>query len=706
MLYMELNQAQAVLELTHSAFVSMDENGRIVYWNARAEEMFGYRRDEVLGKTIAETIVPERYREDHWQGLRRFLKTGEGPVLDKRIELGALRSDGSEFPIEMTISALPEDGGWSFHAFIADVSDRREAEHEQGLLLEELQGALQGSEQRLSVVVDALAEAVTIRGTDNHVIYANKAALDRLGFTSAEDLRNADPQALMGPYETVAEDGSEIRMEDLPSVRLLRGEQPEPLLMRSLHRASGEEQWVLLKATPVLDAAGSIEAAVTIIEDVTAAKRAALRMEFLARASQVLASSLDYQQTLRNVAGLAVPQIADWCGVDLFSEDGAREPVAVAHSDPEKLEMAERLRAFEPDELDPEQGLGRVRRTGESELYSEIPDELLVQAAVDSEHLALLRAVGMRAVLIVPMKVRSHVIGALTMVSAESGRSFDRGDLEFAEQIAERAALAVENARLYSERSEVARTLQDSLLPEALPDIPGWEIAALYRPAGPGSEVGGDFYDVWEIGEQWCVMIGDVTGKGVGAAALTSLVRHTARAASDFDRRPAEILGHVDTALRRRPALSVCTALCLQISFDRGSIAAGGHPLPLHLSDEGVSEVGRSGTLLGAFASARRRETPFVVQPGETLVAYTDGVTDTVGAHGDRFGVERLKQTLATVRDQAPEVIRRHIAAALEDFQVGMQADDTAIVVMRFTGARAGTAATGQVDRVGIRAKG
>ena len=703
---MELGQAQSVLELTHSAFVSMDEEGRIAYWNARAEEMFGYERKDVLGKVLADTIVPERYREAHRQGLRRFLDTGEGPALNKRVELSALRSDGREFPVEMTLSALPDQDRWSFHAFIADISERRDAEHERGLLLEELQGALKGSEQRLSVVVNALAEAVTIRGPDDHLIYANQAALDRLGFASLEDLRSADPRALMGPYETVGEDGREIRMEDLPSVRLLRGERPEPLLLRSVHRTTGEEQWALLKATAMRDAKGSIEAAVTIIEDVTATKRSALRMEFLAQSSQVLASSLDYQQTLRNVAGLAVPQIADWCAVDLFSEEGTREPVAVAHSDPKKLEMAERLRAFEPDELDPDQGLGRVRRTGESELYTEIPDNLLVEAAVDAEHLGLLRAVGMRAVLIVPMKVRSRTVGALTMVSAESGRSFDQADLEFAEQIAERAALAVENARLYSERSEVARTLQDSLLPEALPEIPGWEIAELYRPAGHGSEVGGDFYDVWKAGDEWLMMIGDVTGKGVGAAALTSLVRHTARAASDFDRHPAQVLARVDAALRRRPALSVCTALCLRISRKHGTIAAGGHPLPLRLSDDGISQVGNPGTLLGAFANANRSETPFIMQSGETLVAITDGVTDTVGKDGERFGIERLQKILADVRDESPGVIRQHILAALEDFQVGPQADDTAIVVMRFTGEEIDARATEATEQVGVRADG
>ena len=396
---------------------------------------------------------------------------------------------------------------------------------------------------------------MTIRAPDNHLVYANRAALDRLGFASVEELRAADPQALMGPYETTDEHGREIRMDDLPSVRLLRGEQPEPLLMRSVNRASGEEQWVLLKATAVRDAAGAIEAAVTIIEDVTAAKRATLRVEFLARVGERagLLAGLPADAAQRRRAGRAADRrlvrgrpvrrggrARTGGGRALRSGQAARWPSACAPSS--------------PSELDPEQGLGLVRRTGEPLLYTDIPDELLVAAAVDEEHLRLLREVGMRAVLIVPLAIRGRTIGALTMVSAESGRSFDPGDVEFAEQIAARAALAVESARLYSERSEVARTLQSSLLPEAIPEIPGWEVAALYRPAGQESEVGGDFYDFWEVDGDWLMMIGDVTGKGVGAAAVTSLVRHTARAASEFDARPAQILARVDAALRRRPS--------------------------------------------------------------------------------------------------------------------------------------------------------
>jgi PAS domain S-box-containing protein len=541
-------------------------------------------------------------------------------------------------------------------------------------------------DQRLSVILDSLAEAVTIRARNDHIVYANQAALDRLGFDTVAALRAADPQELMGPYETTDEHGNEIGMEDLPSVKLLRGETPEPLLMRSVDRSSGVESWVLLKATAVHDDAGEIESAVTIIADVTEATRATQRVEFLARIGELLASSLDYQQTLRTVAGLAVPQIADWCAVDLFDEEGQREPVAIAHSQPEKMRMAERLRAYGPERLDPEQGLGRVLRTREPLLYTQITDEMLVGAAVDEEHLRLLRAVGMRAVLIVPLAVGSRAIGALTMVNSESGRSFDAGDVEFAGQIASRAALAVESARLYSERSTVARTLQSSLLPEAVPQIPGWEVAALYRPAGHESEVGGDFYDFWDVGEDWLMMIGDVTGKGVGAAAVTSLVRYTARAASEFDARPSEILARVDAALRRRPSISLCTALCLRMSPHGATLAVGGHPLPLRVDDQGVAEVGEYGTLLGALERTRWPEARLELQAGQTLVAFTDGVTDALGANGERWGTERLAATLAAAGEAAPPALRAHLVQALDGFQVGAQADDTAVVVMRYTG--------------------
>jgi len=681
---MDLGHARKILNVAHSAFISMDGEGRVTYWNIRAEETFGRRREEALGQNVIDLIVPERFREAVREGFRRFEAGLPTRLLDNRSEQLALRADGSEFPIELIVSAVPEQaGGHSLHAFITDISERAEREAERQRLLDDLERALAGSEERLRTIVDSLAEAITIRGRDNRLIYANRAALESLGMDSVEQLAAADPEALMGPYTTVGEDGRELSMEDLPSVRLLRGESPEPLLMKSTDTRDGAERWVLLKAAAVRDARGEIDAAVTIIEDVTDAKRMQLRSEFLAQAGATLVSSLDYQQTLRNVAGLAVPQLADWCAVDLFDEDGVREPVAIAHVDPEQLEIATRLRAYQPERVHPESGIGTMLRTGEPVLMPEIPDELLERTAVDEEHLRLLRAARMRSALVVPMSVRGRTIGALTMVSSRARRTFGDADLDFAVQLAERAALAVENARLYGERSEIARTLQNSLLPEALPEMPGWEVAALYRPAGHESEVGGDFYDFWDAGGDWLMMIGDVTGKGVHAAAVTSLVRHTAWVASEFDPRPAHLLERINAALRRRPGVSVCTALCLRLSGSHATVASGGHPLLWRLGPDGAREVGSHGTLLGAFSKVQWPEESFELEPGETLVAITDGVTDTLGSEDERFGSGRLGELLGDARRDSPAAIRERLIAALEQFQVGAQADDTAMVVLR-----------------------
>jgi serine phosphatase RsbU (regulator of sigma subunit) len=174
-----------------------------------------------------------------------------------------------------------------------------------------------------------------------------------------------------------------------------------------------------------------------------------------------------------------------------------------------------------------------------------------------------------------------------------------------------------------------------------------------------------------------------VTGKGVRAAAVTSLVRHTAWTAYEFDSRPAHLLERVNAALRRRPSLSVCTALCLRISGSNATVASGGHPLLWRLGEDEVHQVGSHGTLLGAFARVQWPEASFEMSPGETLVAITDGVTDTIGARDERFGTSRLHELLWELRRESPAAIRERLVAALEQFQVGPQADDTALVVMR-----------------------
>jgi PAS domain S-box-containing protein len=672
---------RAVVDSAHDVFVSLDGEGRVVYWNKRAEQLFGIPREEILRHELAEEIVPERYRARHREGLRRFVEAGdERPPLNRTMHVAALRADGSEFPVEMTLSAVCVERAWLIYAWIRDLSER-------AVLLRELEAQLRGGGPGFAEILDALAEAVTIRDPHHHIIYANRAALDRMGFASLEEMQRLPPQSILGDYIVRDEVGNEVTMDDIPSVRLLGGEAAQPLVLRTVHRRTGELRWNVLKSTLLHGDSGEAAAAVTIIEDVTREKTAELRDQFLARATETLIRSLDYQQTLRNVAWLAVPEIADWCAVDLIDESGVRDQVVVAHPDRQKLTLAERLRRFDAQQLNPETGIGRVVRSGISELYPDITDEMLVGAAVNDEHLRLLRAVGFRSALLVPLRARGRTLGVMTLVTAESMRRFDESDREFAEQLAGRAAVAVDNARLATSRREVAETLQRSLLPEAVPLIEEWEIATMYRPASASDaievEVGGDFYDFFQTNTGWIVLLGDVTGRGVQAAAMTSLVRHGARFLAKREHSPSKILARLHQALREQSALSLCSALCLRLEGKEIVISSAGHPAPLVVRDDGrIRELGVSGPILGAWSESEWVDSGAQVDDDETLFVYTDGVVDARG-EDKRFGARRLRRVLAENAARSPAELLAAIEAALDSFQVEGQSDDTAALALR-----------------------
>jgi PAS domain S-box-containing protein len=541
------------------------------------------------------------------------------------------------------------------------------------------------ADQRMRAIIGSLAEAVTIRDLSGRIVYANDAALASMGFASVEEIRERPPQSIIEEYIVTDEDGEPVPMDRIPSVRLLAGEPAEPLLIRVVDPRTGDERWSLLKTTPLYDARGTMDSAVTIIEDVTQVKRSELQTSFLSRASEILASSLDYEETLCNVAWLAVPEIADWCAVDLIDEQGRRQQVVAAHRDPDKLALAGRLREYEPPELDPSRGLGAVVRTGKSELYHDIAPEMLRAAAVDDEHLRLMLDLGLRSALVIPMRAGSRVVGAMTLVTAESARRFTEEDLVFAEQIAARAAVAVENARLATSRRQIAETLQRSLLPDVVPSISGWEVATMYRPAGAGREVevGGDFYDFVRTPSGWVVLLGDVTGKGVEAAAMTALVRHRARFVGRYEDRPSQIIASLHESLREQSGLSLCTALCVRLADDHVVVSCAGHPPPLLVREDGrIREIGTQGPILGAWPDSDWVDRTMPLEADETLFVYTDGVVDTLGKMG-RFGTHRLRRVLIEHASRPPERMLRALEAELADFQLEGQSDDTAALALR-----------------------
>jgi sigma-B regulation protein RsbU (phosphoserine phosphatase) len=297
----------------------------------------------------------------------------------------------------------------------------------------------------------------------------------------------------------------------------------------------------------------------------------------------------------------------------------------------------------------------------------------------------LIRRLDVRSVLLVPMRVANRTIGLLTLATDRAQRRLAHDDVELAEQLARRAAVAVENSRLHTKLAHVAETLQQSLRPRELPLIPGWELASLYLPAQDEAriDVGGDFYEFYAHEEIHFALIGDVTGKGIAAASMTALMRHGARVAVSAEPRPAAILGRLDEALRQQTEPSLCTALCLAIHPDHVAISSAGHPSAVQAGPDGaVRQTPAPGPLLGAFADAAWVDERIQVAPGELLVLYTDGVTETTGAD-DRFGTERLLALVAEHAAEGPAALLAALERSLLAFRSGPERDDVAALALR-----------------------
>ena len=371
----------------------------------------------------------------------------------------------------------------------------------------------------------------------------------------------------------------------------------------------------MVSSEPIEAPDGSLLYAVTTIEDVTELKRSELAQQLLARAGELLGASIDYQHTLQAVARVAIPQFADWCCVNISDQSGDLQQAAVAHRDPGKVAVARQL----------------------GERY---PVRMGDQARV-------IQGVGPGSAVAVPMAAGAKEIGVLVFGNDPGSRSFEENDLEVAVEIARRAGIALENARLAGEQAEVARVLQRGLRPAELPAMRGFEVATMYRPAGEVNEVGGDFYEAFEIEGGWMLAIGDVVGHGAAAASVTALARYTIRTAGKLTGDPRAAALMLDESLKRRTDLSLCSAVVLALPDAdddpvRASLLVAGHPLPLLVRAGEVDPVGQPGPLAGTLDQPRWQVTPLELSRGDQLVLYTDGVTEARG-ESDRFGDQRLR---------------------------------------------------------------
>ena len=428
-----------------------------------------------------------------------------------------------------------------------------------------------------------------------------------------------------------------------------------------------------------------------------AALRRQADLVLMANASTVLAhAGDDLDAALRQFVNLVSPSLVDICSVHLLDSPGATRLAARAFTVYEQLAATRRVSSFGAD-LSAVHGLGRTLRTGEEVTWDD-GDHFISQVARNDEHRAALQAMSLGAGIIVPMLAAGRVLGACVFAN-HTHRGMTDEDRQVARSLGERAAVLLDNARLLRQRKEVSHGLQAALLPASLPSVPGFELGARYQSAGEGLEVGGDFYDVVSVGRgQWLLVVGDVTGHGVEAAAATALVRHTIRSAAMMGMRPSEILDHANKAMLNGsdalPAGVYCTIALVSLtaipdeSPDAGTassrivIACGGHPPPMVRRAGGdVQQLEAHGRLLGYFPTVEAGELELELAPGDTLVAFTDGVIE---RHSDSgwFREKDLMQLLSQTDLDADALAGLICDSAVHAFATPPR-DDMAILVAR-----------------------
>jgi hypothetical protein len=402
-----------------------------------------------------------------------------------------------------------------------------------------------------------------------------------------------------------------------------------------------------------------------------------------------LDTSLDPAETLRKIASTAVPELAELCVIDLVDEQGSIVSTVVAAVDPAVAAGVERMREAFPLDAHGTHPVVQVLASRVPHVIHDLTDDgALQQAAQSDEHQRFMRDAGYRSAAIFPMIARGRTHGAASFLHLGSDATYGPDQLAVLEDLTGRAAMAFDNARLYAERVHVARTLQRSLMPAVLPTMPGLELASCFRPMGVSNEVGGDFYDAFRAQDSSWLVVGDVCGKGAEAAALTGFLRYTTVALAGEGMGPADILTRVNQAMLSQDFDGrFATAILAHLQFREleveVTVATAGHPAALVARvGGGVQELGEHGALLGIFPDPRIGEVSTILEPGDMLMLYTDGLLE---AHAPERMITAT-EVIDHLGRSSPKLAQEAIDALLElvDFDEPVR-DDIAIIAARIT---------------------
>jgi PAS domain S-box-containing protein len=687
---------QLVLDAVPRAIVVTDAEGLLIGWNTQAARLFGWTAAEVVGRPVREIVspaTPDAAAHDVLATIER------GEVW--RGDVSVVRRDGDVIRISTAVAPLRDALGVVVGAVGAsdDVTELRLAQQQAADLNEHFRLALEAG--RL--------------GTWRW----DRTTGEVLWDATMERLYGLEPGTFPGTYEAWiglrGQDGGAGTAQATLEWAMATGEPYE--IENRVVWPDGSVHWLQGRGKATMDERGAVTGAIGCTSDVTAHKVSELdarrradelaetarrerlqheRLAFLAHLSDATLGAHDHRDLMAAVTRAAVPELGDWCTLHFVPEPGAVPDIAVAHADPERLAWLDQLRRRHPHDANGATGVAAVMRSGTTEFVPEV-DETYVAAMLSTARVepdaarAIIDQLRLTSIITVPLLTKRGTLGAMQFVSAESGRRYHDEDRRLAEAAAGRIAEALDNMWLVGQQRSIAATLQAALLPPSLPTVPGVDVAVRYWVAGAANEVGGDFYDLFALaGDRWAVVIGDVCGTGADGAAVTAIARHTIRAAARHDVGHTAILDWLNDAVLAGNRDRFCTVLYATLEPAPGrdrdlTVVSGGHPLPvIARADGSMVTAGVPGTLIGAFPSVRVTAQTTRLHPGDTVVLYTDGVTDLRPPAGlTTADVTRLVRR-ATGACTTADAIAEHLRGSIEAIRpIPERGDDIALVVLR-----------------------
>jgi len=538
-------------------------------------------------------------------------------------------------------------------------------------------GQAENEPYRLAQVVQSTQDAVLSKDLNGIVTSWNPAAVRLYGYSESEAIGSHVSFLVPADHK-----GEELEILD----RVRRGERVETYETERI-RKDGVRIDVSLTVSPIKNPRHGIVGASVIARDITAEVRRRRAQEFLIAATRGLDASLDFDRTARTIVETAVPELAELCVLDFVRRDGWIGDSVVGAREPAAGRVLESIRRRAP--LDPrgEHPVAQVLRAGRAMVWRDLTSPKVMEEVVQSEeHRRLIEETHYQSAAVAPLVARGTTLGAISFLHASTDMRYDTIDLQLIAELADRAALALDNARLYEERARIAENLQRGLRPPEPPFVPGLDIAAVFDAFGEGMEIGGDLYDILPTEDGCWIMIGDVTGKGSVAAGVSVALRHSMRGLARQIDQPQELLSQLNQMLLEGSSLNdFATALLLRLHRERSGwrlrLAAAGHPPAIHVAAGGPVQLG-GGAVLGAWADAPLPVHETVLRPGETLVLATDGWFE-AGPPETHVGPEELERLADSFADlelgEMIECLRQDAIARSE----GKLRDDLVLLAIR-----------------------